>query len=214
MLLVGIVLALLYLGVISAGYLVSPKTSNSLIMITATNLIFGRAAGMSLGYAVGFGHMLVVPLNMFIESVLVLIFYPLFVLSWRHLVVAKRLGGFMKRIRRSAERHEALIQRFGILGLFAFVWLPFSMTGPMVGCVIGYMMGLSTRVNLVVVLTSTYLAILGWALFLREAMEKLAGYSTYAPITIVTTIIAIMVIIHVLRARKARRLGHRKKPRA
>ena len=65
-LLVGIVLALLYLAVISVGYLISPKTSNSLIMITATNLIFGRAAGMSLGYAVGFGHMLVVPLNMFI----------------------------------------------------------------------------------------------------------------------------------------------------
>jgi len=211
-LLVGIVLALLFLAVISVGYLISPKASNSLIMITVTNLIFGRAAGMSLGYAVGFGHMLVVPLNMFIESVLVLIFYPLFVLSWRHLVVARQLGNFMKRIKRSAERHEALIQRFGILGLFAFVWLPFSMTGPMVGCVIGYMMGLSTRVNLVVVLTSTYLAILGWALFLRDVMEKLAGYSTYAPITIVTTAIAIMVIIHIRRTRKAVRQATAKKP--
>jgi len=213
-LLVGIVLALLYLAVISVGYLISPRTSNSLIMITVTNLIFGRAAGMSLGYAVGFGHMLVVPLNMFIESVLVLIFYPLFVLSWRHLVLAKRLGSFMKRIKRSAERHEAIIQRFGILGLFAFVWLPFSMTGPMVGCVIGYMMGLGIRVNLGVVITSTCLAIVGWALFLREAMEKLAGYSTYAPITIVTTAIAITVIIHIRRTRKAQKLAHRRKPKA
>ena len=81
-------------------------------------------AGSSVGYAAGFGHLLVVPLNMFIESVLVLIFYPLFVLSWRNLVVSKRLGSYMKRIRRRAERHEALINRFGIIGLFAFVWLP------------------------------------------------------------------------------------------
>jgi uncharacterized membrane protein len=180
-------------------------------MITVTNLIFGRAAGMSLGYAVGFGHLLVVPLNMFIESVLVLIFYPLFVLSWRSIVVSRRLGGFMKRVRRTAEKHEAIITRFGIIGLFAFVWLPFSMTGPMVGCVIGYMMGLSIRVNLGIVITSTCLAIVGWAFFLREAMERLAGYSTYAPITIVTTIIAIMAILHIRKSRRERAQDRRRK---
>lgn len=212
-LLTGVIMALFYLAFISIGYLISPRTSNSLVMITVTNLIFGRAAGMSLGYAVGFGHLLVIPLNMFIESVLVLIFYPLFVLSWRNLVVSKRLGNYMKRIRRSAEKREALIRRFGIIGLFAFVWLPFSMTGPMVGCVIGYMMGLSTRVNLVVVITSTCLAITGWAFFLRDAMERLAGYSTYAPITIVTTVIAILAILHIRRARLARRQTRRKKPK-
>ena len=212
-LLAGGALALLYLAVISIGYLISPRTSNSLVMITVTNLIFGRAAGMSLGYAVGFDHLLVVPLNMFIESVLVLIFYPLFVLSWRSIIVSKQLGGVMKKVRRSAERHEALIRRFGIVGLFVFVWLPFSMTGPMVGCVIGYLMGLSTRANLTVVIAGTWLAIIGWAFFLHDAMERLAGYSTYAPITIVTTVIAIMAILHIRRTRLAQRLGHRKKPK-
>jgi len=213
-LLLGIALGLLFLAIISIGYLISPKTSRSLIMITVTNLIFGRAAGMSLGYAVGFGHLPVVPLNMFIESVLVFIFYPLFVLSWRSVVVSRRLGGFMKRVRRSAEKHEALIKRFGVIGLFVFVWLPFSMTGPMVGCAIGYMMGLSIKVNLGVVISSTYLAIIGWAFFLRGAMERLAGYSTYAPITIVTTIIAVIVILHIRRSRRESAQAHRKKHRA
>lgn len=205
-LLMGIALFLLYLTFISIGYIISPRTSNSLVMITVTNVIFGRAAGMSLGYSMGFGHALVVPLNMFIESTLVLIFYPLFILSWRHMIISQRLGKYMKKIKRSAEKHEMLIRRFGIVGLFAFVWFPFSMTGPMVGCVLGYLMGLPTRLNLGIVIISTCLAIVSWALFLRGALEKIAGYSTYAPLTIVTTILAITIIIYVLRVYKAHQI--------
>lgn len=215
-LLMGISLFLLFLAFISIGYIISPRTSNSLVMITVTNIIFGRAAGMSLGYAMGFGHTLVVPLNMFIESTLVFIFYPLFVLSWRHMVISKRLGNYMKKIKRSAEKHELLIRRFGIVGLFAFVWFPFSMTGPMVGCVLGYIMGLPTRLNLGIVIISTCIAILSWALFLRGALDRLAGYSTYAPITIVTTALAITIIIYLRRAYKARQrrsATHRKSRR-
>ena len=165
-------------------------------MITVTNVIFGRAAGMSLGYSMGFGHGLVVPLNMFIETVLVLIFYPVFVMSWRHLVVSRRLGAFMRRVRRSAERHEYLIRRFGLAGLFAFVWLPFS------------------RLNLVIVITGTWLAILSWAMLLRGLLNNLAGYSAYAPITIVTTIIAVMVVVHLSRRlKRARKKQGPKRPK-
>ena len=211
-LLVGIALVLLYMAGITIGYMVSPGISNSLVIITVTNIIFGRAAGMALGYSMGFGHGLVVPLNMFIETVLVLIFYPVFVMVWRHLIVSRRLGLFMERVRLSAERHENVIRRYGLVGLGAFVWIPFSMTGPMVGCVIGYMMGLSTRLNLGIVITSTWLAILSWAILLKGLLE-LAGYGTYAPITIVTTIIAGGVIVHLSRRLRAQKKQNPRKPK-
>lgn len=54
--------------------------------MTATNIIFGRAAGISVGYTMGLDHIVVVTVNMLIETILVLLFYPLFVLSWRRLL--------------------------------------------------------------------------------------------------------------------------------
>ena len=204
-LLISLALILLYMAVLTIGFIISPPTANRLVAITVTNVLFGRAAGMSLGYAAGFGHDLVIPLNIFIESVMVLIFYPIFIFSCRHLIPFRRLNDFIARTRAVAEKNRDLIKRYGLLGLFAFVWFPFSMTGPMVGCVIGYLMGLETRLNLTVVLVSTSLAIISWAMFLRGLLDRLAVYGTYAPITIVTTVIALMVIIHVYRAVKRKK---------
>ncbi len=204
-LLISLALLLLYMAVLTIGFIISPPTANRLVAITVANVIFGRAAGMSLGYAAGFGHGLVIPLNIFIESVMVLLFYPLFIFSCRHLLPFRRFNDFITRTRAVAEKNRYLVKRYGLLGLFAFVWFPFSMTGPMVGCVIGYLMGLGIRLNLTVVLGSTSLAIITWALFLRGMLERLAVYGTYVPITIVTTAIALMVIIYVYRAAKRKK---------
>ena len=54
--------------------------------MTGLNLLIGPGAGMSFGYASGMSHLQVVPLNMLVETLHVLVFYPLFVLSWRHLL--------------------------------------------------------------------------------------------------------------------------------
>jgi uncharacterized membrane protein len=204
-LLIGTALAFLLVAAFAITYQFSRETGNGLVMITVTNMIFGRAAGMSLGYALGHEHLLVIPLNMVIESSLVLIFYPLFVLSWRHLTVFRPLGRYIERVRRSAERHRAFIQRWGIVGLFMFVFFPFSMTGPMVGCAIGFMMGLGTWKNMAVVLSGTFVAIVSWAMLLRNLLERLASYSSAAPIAVVATIMAVLVIMHVYRAVKKRR---------
>lgn len=206
-LLTGAALSLVLVAAFAITYQFSRETANGLVLITVTNMIFGRAAGMSLGYALGHGHLLVIPLNMVIESSLVLIFYPLFVLSWRHLTVFRPLGRHMERIRDAAERHRAFIQRWGIVGLFLFVFFPFSMTGPMVGSAIGFMMGLGTWQNMAVVLSGTFVAIISWAILLRNLLERLAGYSSAAPIAVVATLMAVLVFMHVYRAVRKRRRG-------
>ena len=199
-LLISISLFLLYLTVLTIGFAISPPTANKIVAITVTNMLFGRAAGMSLGYAMGYGHLLVIPLNIYIESVMVLLFYPLFVFSCQHVIHFRRFNRFVERIRTTAEKNQGLVNSYGLFGLFIFVWFPFSMTGPMVGCVIGYLMGLDTKRNLTIVLLSTTIAIISWELLLRGLLERLAVYGTYAPITIVTTVIALIFIIYVYRA--------------
>ncbi len=196
---IGLIMALLYITLLCLCYLRIPDRAHLYLGMSATNVVFGRAAGISFGYTFGLDHIIVITINIIIESILVLIFYPLFVFSWRSLLIIRGLRGFMKRIHMAAESKQDMIRSYGIIGLFMFVWFPFTMTGPMVGCAIGYLIGLHPWRNLTIVLSSTCLAIICWALFLGEIHDRVAQYSPYASIFIITIIILIVIGFYVLK---------------
>jgi uncharacterized membrane protein len=196
---VGLILVLLFITVLGLGYIYYPEKAHVFIGMSATNILFGRAAGISFGYSFELGNVLVVITNIIIETILVLIFYPLFVFSWRSILVIKPLRRIMKRTSIAAEAHQDTIRKYGIIGLFMFVWIPFWMTGPMVGCAIGYLLGLSPWKNLTIVLSSTCLAVFCWALLLREIHDRVAEYGPYASIALVIIIILIVSGIYFLR---------------
>lgn len=72
-----------------------------------------------------------------------------------------------------AQKYEQSLKHYGIIGLFLFVWLPFWMTGPIVGAAIGYFMRLKVWLNLSIVLSGTNLAILCWAYLLAHLNSEL-----------------------------------------
>lgn len=198
LLLTGVALAFIYAIWLVVKLLSSPDESHVLTGMTATGLVFGRAASMAFGYSLGLGHSTVIPICMIIETAFVLIFYPLFVFSWRHLLVIKSLKKTFERIHKAAEAHKGIVQRYGIIGLLVFVWLPFWMTGPAVGCVIGFLLGLRVWVNMTVVLAGTYVAIFSWGLFLHQLHERVASYGSYAVMGLVALLVVIIVARHLL----------------
>jgi hypothetical protein len=72
------------------------------------------------------------------------------------------------------------------------------MTGPVVGCVIGFLLGLKVWVNMVVVLTGTYVAIFGWAFLLRQFHDRVASHSSYAAMVLMALLIVIIIVGHLL----------------
>ncbi|OHB59586.1 MAG: hypothetical protein A2173_07700 [Planctomycetes bacterium RBG_13_44_8b] len=207
-LLLGAALAFIFILWLGIKVLRSPEGSQALIGMVATQVMFGRAVGLAFGYSMGLTHSMVIPVCIIIETILVLIFYPLFVFSWRHLLVIKQLKNMFERIRKTAEAHKDIVIKYGIAGLFLFVWFPLWMTGPLVGCVIGFMIGLQTWLNMLVVLAGTYVAILGWAVFLQRFYGFISSYSSYAIIVPLTLLLIIIIIGHLLH----RTLHEDKKP--
>ncbi len=195
LLLIGVALAFIYTFWLGVKLLSSPEESQVLIGMTATEIMFGRAAAMAFGYSLALGHGTVIPVCMAIETIVVLIFYPLFVFSWRHLLVINRLNNIFERIRTAAEARKGIVKKYGIVGLFVFVWFPFWMTGAMVGCVIGFLLGLRVRLTIAAVLSGTYVAIFGWAFFLRKFHDLVASYSSYAAMVLMTVLVIIIVIV-------------------
>ena len=196
--LIGVTLALIYSFWLSVKFIFSAQEAQDLIGLTAVEVMFGRAAGMAFGYSIGLGNRTVIPICIILETILVFIFYPLFVFSWSHLLVLKSLKKLFDRIHQAAETHKDKVRKYGIIGLFAFVWFPFWMTGPVVGCVIGFLLALPVWLNITVVLAGTYVAIIGWAIFLHTFHQQVASYSPYAAMILMAVIVIIIVIGHLM----------------
>jgi hypothetical protein len=84
------------------------------------------------------------------------------------------------------------------------VFLPFWMTGPVVGAIIGFLIGLRPWVNVVIVLISTYVAIGIWALLLNELSAWAATFNRLAPYALVVAIALIVAAGHLWYRRRAR----------
>lgn len=199
-LILGIVVTAWYGTMVGLAWLQSHELGHSLLTMTTAHIFGGRAAGMSAGYASDLARGVVIVANMAIETFLVLIFYPLFVFSYHRLIVIKPLEDTIARARRAAEARQRTLVKFGVPGLILFVWFPFWMTGPLVGCIIGFLIGLRTWVNLTVVLFGTYLAIFCWGLVLEKVHSKLEVLGPYVPFVFVGLIILVAISIHIRHA--------------
>jgi uncharacterized membrane protein len=207
-LLLGIVIALA--GLIAMGLVayVAPQTSEIIGAMSVANLIFGTIVSMSIGYAAGYGHPLVITVNMWMETVVVLLFYPVFVLSMRKLVVFPRLKNIIESTHAAAERHHDTVRRYGIFGLFMFVWIPFWMTGPVVGSVIGYLLGFPAWLTLTVVIVGNFMTLLGWAYVLSGLYAHAAIFGPWASVIIIGLIILVISAVYLLDRR-----GKKRKPK-
>ncbi|MGC9350855.1 MAG: small multi-drug export protein [Sulfurovum sp.] len=172
-----------------------PERFNVLLGMTASNIVFGRMAGLSIGISSQMDTLLLIPFNFFIESIMVLILYPLFVLSWKslHVISYKPLSDFLTRSQVSAEKYQPMIQKYGIIGLVFFVLTPFAMTGPVVGSFVGYLMGLPHLTTLLSVISSTLIAIILWTYFIKNFEATLIVYSDV--LIIVLSSAAVIVLI-------------------
>ena len=110
-------------------------------------------------------------------------------MRWVQVSETPRWTAMMARMTAAAQNHRAQIQRYGIVGLFFFVFTPFWMTGPVIGAIIGFLIGLRTTTNLAVVLSATCVAICVWALLLNELSRWAGAYNEFAPFALVIALV-------------------------
>ncbi|MCD6213006.1 MAG: small multi-drug export protein [Sulfurovum sp.] len=198
----GLFLLVVFLFLLALSAYFHPDEFNVLLSMAASNIIFGRMAGLSIGISSQMDTTELIAFSLFIESIMVLILYPLFVLSWKslHVVTYAPLNDFLKRSQKSAEKYQPLIKKYGIIGLVFFVLTPFAMTGPVVGSFVGYLMGLSHLMTLIVVLFSTLIAIILWTYFIKNFEATLIIYSDTL-ITVLSAAAIVLLLWYVIKRR-------------
>jgi uncharacterized membrane protein len=196
-LLAGVGVLLAYGTVVGLTRIWSQHMFYSLWTMTLTHVLGGRAAGMSWGYSHDLSAWVVITANMGIETFMTMLFYPLFVFSCRRLLVIGPLEAAMSRARAAAEAHHKTVVRFGVPGIFVFVWIPLPMTGPLVGSVIGFLIGLRPWVNVATVLAGTYMAVLCWGIVLHRLVGWLEDVGSFLPYLLVAVLLLVGLGLHV-----------------
>lgn len=196
MLLVGLAMCLGLALAVGVGLLVAPELTTTVAAVLGLSLVIGIAAGISYGFAAGLGWLEVVVCNIVVESLQVLVVYPLFLLAWHHLIDFGRAAPMLDRLREAAQARQSSVRRWGIAGLFVFVFIPFWMTGPVVGAIIGFLLGLHSAVNLAIVLSASALGVVIYATFLEHLNDWASAVHPYA---VFGTVLALVALVWLLR---------------
>lgn len=143
-----------------------------------SNILVGRVPALSFGYAAELPHFIVILTNVYTELIMVTIIYPLFVLSLKGIVKVKALESFFNEVQQKRVEHKEKFDKYGRFGLFIFVFIPFWMTGPIVGSIIGYLIGMKHYTIMFIVLVATIISISLWGLFLQEIIDLLMVFNS------------------------------------
>jgi uncharacterized membrane protein len=109
-------------------------------------LFLGRAVSIADGIASGFGSFYLLFQNGLEDIILLLVLYPWVVATYEGVAGHHLLRGTVERVRRNAEKNRKVVEPWGVVGLWTFVFFPFWSTGALVGGVVGYLLGMRTWV--------------------------------------------------------------------
>ena len=189
----GLITSTLFLCWLGLSYFWLQGKTRLLFAMASTCIMFGRVVGMYFGFTAGLPNLVIITVNVLVDTLWVLLLYPVVILSMKNLMTFKLLERNIERIINITKSSQERIKRYGIPGLFFFVLCPLPMTGPVVGGAIGYFMGLQPLVNMAVVLSATYTMIVIWAFILPEIHQRMEAHSP--AISVIFLIILVVLVL-------------------
>ena len=179
------------------------RKATRMVAVITTHLSFGRAAGVSTAVAThAFSRLETIFLGSLIEGSVVCLFFSAFCLSCKKLIHLPWLDTAIRNVRVSAHRQRRRLLGWGIPGLIAFVWFPFLMTGPVVGSVIGYLLGMRPWIVVSTVMFGTVSAIVSWTFLMDVVSRWVEMVGDYVPAIAVLVILSIILVFRITRYRR------------
>lgn len=140
----------------------------------------GRLVNIADGITNGFSQ-----LYLFVQSapqdvILLLVVYPWVVRAYRGARTRGPIVRLVRRLHRAAEHNSHIVQPFGAIGLWAFVFFPFWSTGVLVGGVVGYIIGLRTWITFTSVFAAHILSLVSLIWFFEVVGDWMREFSQSA----------------------------------
>ncbi len=164
------------------------------------HIVGGRALNAGRGIGLGFSPHFILFQSCMQDFIIMFFAYPLFVKGYEHLTRWPFVGSSLKNVHESALEHRKRIAPYGVIGLTLFVIFPFWSTGPLVGVLVGYLLGMRAWVTFSTVIAGDIVAVAAWI----WAYDRLFAYNRdLAMGLLLVVLVAVMAAIFCCRGLRA-----------
>lgn len=161
------------------------------------HMVGGHFGTMTYGVKHGYPGWFLLTMSCLQDFAQMFYIYALYVrYGYRHLLRWRVIGPWVKKTHESAMAHHKKIAPFGAIGLFTFVVLPSPGSGPVMGSLIGYTLGLGTFLTL----ASCGLPIVLLGVVYLFGVDRAADWNANAPTYMVYGILGVMAISAIIAA--------------
>jgi len=205
----GILLWVCYFIWLAGIKFVSAPAFWDLLSLTGISVVFGRLVGLYGGYALRMDYAEVLFVNLYIETALLLVVFPLISFSMKKAVQAKFAQRFVEYMIKNAKKNQQQIERFGAPGLFLLILFPFWTMGSIAGSAVGLLMRLDPLFNLALVLCASFGKIILWHLALLKFHVTVSAMNKFAPYVILAAIALAAALWYLTQLVSMRKEGRR-----
>jgi len=175
-LLTGLILSFLTCLYLLYILFTNPGLYRILSSTAIVHIMGGRALGIAACLSADISLFSTISYNFFLEVVIVLITYGFVVLIMRNIIQPKLFRSAVRQAELAAQDQKTNIKKYGAIGLFFFVMLPFFMTGPVIGSIIGYLLNYKPINNFLIVFSGTLSSIVIYALIGNNIIRHINQY--------------------------------------
>lgn len=175
----------------AVSYILLDHSVGSYLYLLSMHMVGGHFGTMTFGVQDNYPGWFLLTMSCLQDFAQMFYVYTLYVrYGYRRLLRWRVVGPWVKRTHEAAMDHHKKIAPYGAIGLFTFVVLPSPGSGPVMGSLIGYTLGLGSVVTLVS--CGAPIILLG-ALYLF-GVDRAAEWNAKAPTFMVYGILAVMAI--------------------
>ncbi len=209
-------IGLLFLELALAALAFGRTPAQGLLSMVVVENFAGREAGIPLATQAGAPAWLIAQVSTLQDLAVVALAYPVFLYLLgryhdRDNLVMRRL----RRIERAAAQHQHFVDRWGAVGLYVFMIVPFLINGPLVGAVVGRLAGMHNRALVAPVFLATATAATAWSYGYDALYVFAARFDSRLPVALTGLILsAIILLMFVQEWREARQAGGAEAPLA
>ena len=182
------------IAVFIGAYLVWGKPYGDVGKLVLAHIVGGRAGNATIGLNSGFNPWFILFQSCMQDFIIMFYAFPIFASG---LAAAEKwpiIGSALTQIHALAERHKARLAPYGVLGLTLFVLFPFWSTGPLVGVVVGYLLGLRVLFSFAAVITGNIIAVALWIWAFDFVNSKLHAVDENLPWVLAGAIIVASIV--------------------
>lgn len=168
-----------------------------ILMMLGTGIAGGKGVSIPVGLGEKLPEWLVFVVAALQDIVAVFWVFPFVVLFKNRIVKGKLITHIVKNAEDTIEKHKNWVKPLGVIGVGLFVWIPLTMTGPVIGSVLGLLLGMSTPAIMVTVTVAGVFSALCWTYLFNFMFTWASSVNKFFPAIAVIIILGLILIIRI-----------------